>query len=366
VVKKGGALIPTYVGMAVLHLLRDHFDRYVDIKFTAAMEEDLDAIARGEVDWKDFLRRFYHGADRDEGLVRRIEQEMERIGFPAIPIGTDPESGQTLLVKIGQKSVYLQLGDRNGEGGTRSVAVPDDLLIDDLTVEKAVALLEAKLKSLEPIGQDPETGKNIYVLIGPYGPYIQLGENDEDPKPKRVGLGRGTDLQTIDRPMALALLSLPRELGADPATGKPVRAGLGRFGPYVVRDRTFASVASADQLFTITLDEAMQLIHDKEAGKSRQPVLAEVGTHPQTGVELVVRKGRYGPYVTDGSVNASLPRDREPESVTVDEAVQWLVEAAERKKEGKTAGRRRKKGAKKATKKAPRSQKSKTPVDGEG
>jgi DNA topoisomerase-1 len=324
--KKNGVLLPTYVGMAVVRLLRDHFPRYVDVRFTAGMEEELDAIARGEVDWRDFLHRFYRGSADDPGLVERIAGELERIEFPAIPIGEDPKSGEPLRVKIGRKSVYVQAG----EGGTgASVTLPDDLMIDDLTPAAVHDLLAAKRKSLEPIGQDPATGKNIYALLGPYGPYLQLGENDDTPKPKRVSLGRGTDLSKVDLELARRLLSLPRELGVDPRTGVPVRAGLGRFGPFVVREKTFASLASADQLFSITLEEALRRIEDKEAGK--KPALAELGPHPETGEMLRVCKGRYGSYVTDGSRHASLPKDREPASVTVAEAVAWLAAAAERK-----------------------------------
>jgi len=343
--KKGSALLPTYVGMAVVRLLRDHFPRYVDLKFTAAMEEDLDAIARGEVDPRDFLRRFYRGDGDRDGLVDRIREELERIDFPRIPVGTDPRTGEPLLVKIGKKSVYVQKGEQGGE----SVTLPVDLLIDELTPDVAAELLEEKRKSLEPIGQDPETGKNIYALIGPYGPYLQLGEHDEEPKPKRVSLGRGTDVRSVDLDLALRLLSLPREVGTDPATGKVVKAGLGRFGPYVVRDRTYASVESADQLFSISLEEALRRIADKESGK--RPVLAEVGAHPDSGETLEVCKGRYGPYVTDGKVNATLPRGREPDSVTVEEAVEWLAAAAERKGARKTTKKTTKKTAKKKAKK---------------
>jgi DNA topoisomerase-1 len=345
VTKKSGALVPTYVGMAVNHLLRDHFPRYLDINFTAGMEEKLDAIARGEEDPRSFLKRFYHGGGDEPGLIKRIGEEMERIEFPAIPIGTDPQTGDPLQVKIGKRSVYVQRGEQGGE----SVTLPVDLLIDELTPDRARELLEEKRKSLEPIGQDPETGKNIYALIGPYGPYLQLGENDDEPKPKRVSLGRGTDLARVDLELAHKLLSLPRELGEDPATGKPVRAGLGRFGPYVVRDRTFASIESADQLFSIELEEALQRIHDKESGK--RPTLAEVGPHPETGAMLTVLKGRYGPYVTDGEVNASLPRDREPDTVTVEEALEWLAAAATRQKSKKKTSRKKSPGKKTTAKK---------------
>ena len=361
VIKKSGALMPTYVGMAVVHLLRDHFERYVDVGFTAGMEEALDAIAGGAVDWRDFLRRFYHGADEDPGLVQNITAELERIGFPAIPVGEDPLSGQPVLVKIGRKSVYLQVGD----GGGETVTLPDDLLIDELTVEKAQSLLASKRQSMRPLGQDPATGKNIYALLGPYGPYLQLGENTDQPKPKRVGLGRGVDPQRITLPLALQYLSLPRELGEDPQTGKAVRAGLGRFGPFVVRERTFASLPTTDRLFSISLEEALALIKDKESGKIRRPVLAEVGPHPETGEVLVVRKGRYGPYVTDGTHNASLPRDREPASVTVAEALDWLAAAAERKAEAppataRTRARKKKTAAEKTAKKAAKKTAKKT------
>ena len=344
VVKKSSALLPTFVGMAVTMLLREHFTNYVDVKFTAEMEEKLDAVADGKGDRVAFLRKFYHGGDDQLGLAGRIAAEEEKIEFPAIPVGTHPETGDELTVKIGRKTVYVQMG---GNGGA-SVSLPQDLLIDELTPEKAHELLEEKRKSLEPIGVDPETKKNVYALIGPYGPYLQLGESDDDPKPKRVSLGRGTDLSKVDMDMAQRLLSLPREIGTDPETGKSVRAGLGRFGPYVVRDKIFASVESADLLFTVTLEEAMQLIKDKESGK--KPVLAEVGVHPESGEPLQVFKGRYGPYVSDGKTHASLPRGREPETVQVAEALEWMAAAAERKKTKKKVTKK-KTTKKKATKK---------------
>lgn len=359
--KKGSALLPTYVGMAVTHLLRDHFTKYVDIGFTAALEEDLDDISRGEREWRQFLADFYRGREGELGLARRIEAEMDRIEFPAIPVGDDPESGRPLVVKIGRKSVYVQRPAASGDGN-ESCTLPVDLLIDELTPEKAAELLEIKRKSLLPIGQDPESGKSIYALSGPFGPYLQLGENDDEPKPKRVSLGRGTDLSKVDMDMALKLLSLPRTLGDDPETGKSVRAGLGRFGPYVVRDKTYASVESADLLFTIGLDEAIKRIKDKESGK--KPVLAEVGAHPESGETIEVLKGRYGPYVTHDGVHASLPKGREPETVTVEDALEWLAEAATRKKTKKkttkkkttkkkvTKKKAKKKAAKKTAKKA--------------
>jgi DNA topoisomerase-1 len=342
VVKKSGALLPSYIGIAVTHLLREHFNKYVDLGFTAKMEQDLDRIAAGDVDWVEFLECFYRGCGgEDAGLEKDIEQELDRIDFPRIEVGQDPETGKPIVLRIGRTYVSVLV---EGEDDRRAT-VPVDLLIDELTPEKALDLIKQRDKSREPIGQHPETGQNIYALTGPFGPYLQLGEQveGEDKKPKRISLGKKTDPSSIDLDYALRLLSLPREIGTDPETGKPVRAGLGRFGPYVERARIFASVETVDTLFTITLDEALERIKNK----NRKPVLKELGNHPESGAPLAVYKGRYGPYVSDGKVNATIGKDRDPEDVTIDEAVALLVEAAARKQaNGKVA---RKKVAKKKT-----------------
>ncbi len=326
VVKKGGALLPSYIGIAVTHLLRNHFNRYVDLKFTARMEEDLDSIAAGKVDLVEFLNCFYRGCGRqdDLGLEASIARELEQIEFPRIPVGEDPESGKPIVLRIGRNYVSVSIEGVEDKRAT----VPVDLLIDELTAEKALALIKQKERSREPIGQHPETGQNIYALVGPFGPYLQLGEQEEDKKPKRISLGKKTDPSTIDLEYALRLLSLPREVGIDPETGKPVRAGLGRFGPYVELNRVFASVQSVDTLFSISLVEAL----DRIKNKNRKPVLRELGTHPENGNPLVILKGRYGPYVTDGKVNANIGRDTDPENFTIDEAVALLHASAQRSK----------------------------------
>ncbi|MBU1072587.1 DNA topoisomerase I, partial [bacterium] len=350
-VKKKGALLPTYVGMAVIHLLRRHFSHYIDLKFTARMEEGLDDIAAGKLDRRAFLDSFYKGDDAgEEGLSRAIERELPGIEYPDIPLGVDSRTGKELRVRIGRNYVYVQCGD--GDEAQRAT-LPVDLLIDELTPERAADLLEARDRSRVPIGSDPESGLPIFVLIGPYGPYLQLGEVvDGGPKPKRVSLGRGTDPSRVDLELALRLLSLPREIGVDPESGKRVRAGLGRYGAYVECDRVFASVESMETLFTVTLDEALERIRNK----NRRPVLKEVGPHPATGVALQVLKGRYGPYVTDGKLNASLPKGDDPEDLTVDEALALLASAAKRKKttRKKTAKKTLKMTARKTARKAPR------------
>ncbi len=339
VVKKGGALLPSYIGMAVTNLLREHFNKYVDLKFTARMEEDLDRIAAGDVDWISFLDRFYRGDGQEPGLEQVIAEELDKIEFPRIKVGDDPETGRPIVLRIGRNytSVHVE-----GEDDRRAT-LPVDLLIDELTPEKALALIIQRDKSREPIGVHPETGQNIYALTGPFGPYLQLGEQEGDKKPKRISLGKKTDPTAIDMDYALRLLSLPREIGIDPETGKPVRAGLGRFGPYVERARVFASVQTVDTLSTITLEDALERIRNK----NKKTVLKDLGTHPETGEPLAVYKGRYGPYVTDGKVNATIGRDRDPEDVTVADALALLATANERARTKKKTTR--KKAVKKKT-----------------
>nr|MEE4268931.1 DNA topoisomerase [Candidatus Krumholzibacteria bacterium] len=338
VVKKGGALLPSYIGMAVTHLLREHFPTYVDLAFTAFMETELDLIASGEMDWVQFLDDFYHGSDRNKrGLERAIEEELPEIDFPRLPVGTDPKTGKPIILRIGRTYTNVQV---EGEDDRRAT-LPVDLFIDELTPEKALDLIAATDKAREPIGQHPETGQNIYALVGPFGPYLQLGELEGDKKPKRISLGKGTDPGSIDMEYALRLLSLPREIGTCPETGKPVRAGLGRFGPYVERARVFASVENVETLFTITLEEAIEKI----VNKNKKTVLKELGPHPESGEPLQVLKGRYGPYVTYKKVNATIGKDRDPEDVTMEDALMLLAEAAQRK------GTKKKTTKKKATKK---------------
>ncbi len=303
------------------------------------MEEDLDRIAAGEVDWVQFLDEFYRGAKSGQGLEQDIASELDQIDFPRMKVGDDPKTGQPIVLRIGRNYASVQVeGDDD-----RRATVPVDLLIDELTSERALELIVQRDKSREPIGVHPETSQNIYALTGPFGPYLQLGEQEGDKKPKRISLGKKTDPSSIDLAYALKLLSLPREIGIDPETEKPVRAGLGRFGPYVERARVFASVQTVDTLFTITLDEALERIRNK----NKKTVLKDLGIHPDTGEPLAVYKGRYGPYVTSGKVNATIGRDRDPEEVTVEDALALLKTAAERAKTKKKTTK--KKTAKKKT-----------------
>jgi len=337
--KRDGALVPTYVGMAVTRLLRDHFGQYIDLDFTARMEESLDDIATGEEESQRFLDVFFNGEKDSPGLVRRIEDALPGIDFPAVPLGTDPDTGRAIRVRIGRNSVFAE----RGEGDERETAtIPDEIMIDELTVDRASELLASRSRGEEPLGTDPGTGQPVYLRSGRFGPYVQLGEARKGgEKPRWVGLPKGTEASDVDLDYALRLLSLPRTLGEDPASGDEVKAGLGRYGPYVARGREYRSLPSADQLFSITLDEALVLLAQEKRPGRGATALKVVGTHPATGAEIRLLDGRYGPYVTDGTVNAGIPKGRDPLETSVEEAVELLARAAERKKNRPSRGRRR-------------------------
>jgi DNA topoisomerase-1 len=363
VLKRGDALVPTYVGMAVIHLLREHFPQYVDVKFTARMEDTLDDIARGEVDWVDFLSRFYWGESAEEaehdphkrGLVQRIEEALPRIEYPAIGVGNDPETGEPITVRIGRSSVYVQRGeggelDESGRRGDRAT-IPVDLLIDELTPEKVAELLHHRSRGEEPLGAHPASGDSVYVRIGPYGPYVQQGEGSDGERPKRVSLPPGMKPGDVDLEMALRLLDLPRTLGVDPDSGKEVTAGIGPYGPYVRRAWQYKNVKTLDELLAMTLEEALARL--AQGGRT---VLKELGPHPDdSSAEVRILAGRFGPYVTDGKLNASLKKGTDPETMTLEEAVSLLGERG--KPPGSGKGRRgrggfAKKGGATAPKKA--------------
>ncbi len=338
--KRGGSLVPTYTGMAVNQLLRAHFEKYVDLGFTARMEDVLDDIARGEVESESFLHDFYNGQGAKPGLAREIEQALPGIDYPAVTAGIDPDTGEPIRIRIGRNSVYAQRGQ--GDAAVRAT-IPDELLIDELTLDKLTELLNSPRDAGEPIGTDPATGRPVFVRKGRYGPYVQLGDTRGKGKPRWAGLPQGVDPSEVTLEFALRLLSLPRTLGKDPESGEPVKAGLGRYGPYVQRGREYRNLESADRIFKVTLDEALTLLaqEKKRARRPARTVLKELGPHPDTGDVIRVLEGRYGPYISDGNANASVPRGADPAATTVEQAVELLAEAAQRKKIRRSGGRRR-------------------------
>ncbi|HEY8537194.1 MAG TPA: type I DNA topoisomerase [Vicinamibacterales bacterium] len=332
VFRQGRALVPSFTAFAVTQLLRRHFTDYVDVGFTAEMEEVLDAISNGERDWLEFVRTFYRGDGRHVGLEALIEQKQNEIDYPAIDVGVDPKTGEWIRVRIGRYGPFLQRGE-GGEGNTASL--PDDLPPADLTLDLALQLLEAKAQGPKKLGEDPATGLPVYVIVGRFGAYVQLGETPEKgskEKPRRASLMPGMSEKTITLERALKLLSLPRELGVHPETKQPVLAGQGRFGPYVKHGDEFRSLDEGDDVFTIDLARALELLAAPKKSRRRQAaaktVLRALGPHPESGAQVNVLAGRYGPYVTDGKTNASLPKNQDPGQVTLEQAVELLAARA--------------------------------------
>jgi DNA topoisomerase-1 len=339
VFRQAKALVPSFTAFAVTRLLRGHFGDLVDVEFTAEMEEDLDQISRGEREWLDFIRQFYRGDSHHRGLEDAVKQAEENADYPLIDVGVDAESGEAVRVRIGRFGPFLQ----QGEGGPgRTASLPPTLAPADLSIEKATALIRAKAEGPRVLGVDPKTGMKVYVIHGRFGAYVQLGETPERStekaakgaakqhvdKPKRSSLTGSLTESTVTLEDGLKLLELPRELGRHPESGDSVVAGLGRFGPYVKHGDDYRSLAAEDDLFAIGLDRALALFAEpKRAGRrqaARRVIRVIEGT--DGGAPLQLLEGRYGPYVTDGETNASIPRGADPAALSLDEA-RGLIEA---------------------------------------
>jgi DNA topoisomerase-1 len=313
--KKGTALIPSFTAFAVVGLLEQHFGRLVDYRFTASMEDDLDEIATGAEDPVAWLRAFYEGAD-EPGLHRLVSEHLGEIDareVNSIPIGRDAE-GTEVVVRVGRYGPYLQRGEDRA-------SVPEDLPPDELTVEKAIELLSAPSGD-RVLGTHPETGEEVVAKGGRYGPYVQSGE-------RTSSLFKEMDLATVDLDTAVRLLTLPRTLGVDPADGEEIVASNGRYGPYVKKGSDFRNIESEEQLFTVTLDEALAIFaqpKQRRGQRAAAPPLKELGNDPVSGKPMVVKEGRFGPYVTDGETNASLRKDDSIEELTDERAAELLAD----------------------------------------
>ncbi|HYZ98239.1 MAG TPA: type I DNA topoisomerase [Acidimicrobiales bacterium] len=349
--RKGQALVPSWSAFAVVNLLEGHFTAEVDYSFTARMENYLDEIATGERERVPFLREFWFG-NGTPGLTSLIDAAIANADpavVNAIPLGKDPD-GNEVLVRNGRYGPYVKRGDD-------TASVPADVAPDELTVARALELLAAP-KGDEPLGTDPDSGLPVYVKTGRYGPYAQLGDADtlpEGEKPKMSSLFKTMSPSNVTLEEALRLLSLPRAVGADPDSGEEILALNGRYGPYLKRGTDTRSLGSEDELFTVTVEGAVRLFAEpKRRGRVATPPLRELGADPVTGRPMVIRSGRYGPYVTDGETNASL-REREGDTVDdlTDERAADLLQA--RREAGPaTRGRggRKASGAKKTAKKS--------------
>ncbi len=335
--------IPEPKGRIVTAFLSSFFKKYVEYDFTADLEEKLDRVSAGELSWKQLLRDFwksFHIATEEAkelkfaAVIGALDEILGPHLFPERENGGDPRACPTcgngrLSLKLGKFGAFIGCsnypecrytrqmgrGDENGDAGPRA------------------------------LGTDPKTGLAVSLKSGRFGPYVQLGEQENGgEKPARAGIPKGFSPETIDLAMALKLLSLPREIGQHPETGKPIVAGYGRFGPYVSSDGAYASLDSPEEVFTVGLNRAVVALAERKMNGGRGPrggqALKDLGPHPETALPIKVMKGRYGPYVTDGKINATLPRDSDPEGVTLEEAVALLAARADKAPAKKTRAKK--------------------------
>jgi DNA topoisomerase-1 len=386
--KKGSALVPSWTAFAVVGLLERHFSGLVDYGFTASMEEDLDEIANGARDAIPWLTRFYFGSlqdsagsarpdDPEPGLKRLVLENLGEIDareVNSIPVG-GPDSG--IVVRVGRYGPYIQrevlpegteadpaalpeLSAAQPQNPGQRAPLPEDLAPDELTVAKALELLEAGSSDRE-LGVNPQTGLAVYIKAGRFGPYVQEGEASDEPtskkaagsKPRTASLLRAMDPQTVTLDEAVRLLSLPRLVGSDPGTGEPIEATNGRYGPYLKRGADSRSLDSEEKLFTVTLEEALEVFSrpKERRGRAAAPApLRELGPDPASGATILVKDGRFGPYVTDGTTNASLRKGDTVDGITTERAAELLSDRRSAPpRPGRSAGGRKKAGsAKKA------------------
>jgi len=374
--RRGNALVPSWIAFAVVRLLEDHFRYLVDYDFTASMEDDLDRIAGGTEDRAGWLGRFYFGGgtgvaggtgapggpgqDSSQGLKPLVDDlgDIDARGINSLEIG------EGITLRVGRYGPYLEAPAEVEGGDPQRAAVPDDLAPDELTVERARELLATSGDGERELGTDPDTGRTIVSRAGRYGPYVTEVLPEDAPKsakPRTGSLFKSMQLETVTLDDALRLLSLPRVVGADPATGEEITAQNGRYGPYLKRGTDSRSLESEEQLFDITLEQALEVYAQPKRGRGARavtPPLRELGTDPVSGKPVVVKEGRFGPYVTDGETNATLRKDDPVETLTPERAAELLEEKRARGPVKKTrAAAPRKPAAKKPAAKKPAAKK---------
>ena len=348
-------LFPEDKGRLVTAFLESFFERYVEYDFTADLEEKLDLISAGNLEWRDVLREFWRdfmaavGETKDLRISHVLDALNEILGphvFPETEDGSDPrkcpacEDGR-LGLKIGKFGAFIGCTNYPDCRYTRQFA-------DSANGKDAAAKIEDKV-----LGDDPETGLPVLLKTGRFGPYLQLGEPVDGEKPKRASIPKGYDPLEIDLPEALKFLALPREVGAHPETGKPIVAGFGRYGPFIQHDGKYANLETPQDVFTVGLNRAVTLLAEKAAsgrGRRTATVLKELGDHPDGGGKMQVLDGRYGPYVKHGKINATLPKGTDPKEVTVEQAVELVAAKAAKggkktKAKAKGGGRSKKKAS---------------------
>ncbi|MGQ0701758.1 MAG: type I DNA topoisomerase [Gemmatimonadales bacterium] len=327
--KQGQALVPTFTAFAVTALLEHHFPKLVDLKFTARMEQSLDDIAEGHAEWLPYLRKFYLGKEGLRSQVAHRDKGIDPVEARAVAMNGLPDT----TIRIGRFGPYVEVQE---DGEVLRASLPKDAAPADLTTEQIEEILRQKQEGPDVLGHHPETREPILLLSGQYGPYVQLGQvTDDNPKPKRASIPKGMKPEEVTLPVALGLLSLPRLLGAHPDGGK-VYAGQGRFGPYLVHHRPAAagggkeyrSLKGDDHVLAIKLARALELLAQPKQARGRRPgpaPLREIGPHPADQKPVAIYTGVYGPYLKHGTVSASIPKGRDPNTVTLAEAVELLA-----------------------------------------
>ena len=364
---QNNSLTPSFTAFAVTALLEEHFPDLVDTSFTARMENSLDEISHGKVEWLPYLEGFYKGEAGLEAQVAQREGDIDPGASRTVEL-----EGLPCVVRIGRFGAYLET-KRVADDGTEELlkaTLPQEITPADLDAERAELILKQKVDGPESLGEDPETGEQVYLLFGQYGPYVQKGQvSDENPKPKRASLPKGAKPEELSLEDALGLLRLPRHLGEHPDGGK-VQAGLGRFGPYVVHDKgkgekDYRSLKAEDDVLAIGLSRALELLAMPKKGRGGRTALKDLGTPEGADEQVQLFDGPYGLYVKQGKVNASLPEGTTADTITLEQAVELLAaKAASSKPKGRgrtgaaKASSTAKPAAKPAARKAPSTTKS--------
>ncbi|MFB9377543.1 type I DNA topoisomerase [Kineococcus gynurae] len=407
---KGNALVPTWLAFAVTRLLEEHFPRLVDYDFTAEMEDDLDAISRGEAERVDWLTRFYFGAagpgaasaggpegsdgpgagpagaDTAVSGIKGLADDLGSIDAREISTIVIGEPDDALVLRVGRYGPYLE-GPDPETGELLKASVPDDVAPDEMTPDKARELLTSQSGGDNVLGTDPETGRTIVARVGRYGPYVTEIVDEDAPataveeraqqaeakktakkatkkaakvKPRTGSLFKDMQVETVTLEQALQLLSLPRVVGVDPESGDEITAQNGRYGPYLKKGTDSRSLATEDQIFDITLADALAIYAQPKTrrGQVAKPPLKELGPDPESGEPMVVKDGRFGPYVTDGTTNATLRKDDDPETITPERGAELLSEKRAKGPVKKTARKAATKKAAAPAKKATATKKS--------
>ena len=337
-------LIPEDKGRLVTAFLQSFFARYVEYDFTAELEGQLDQISAGEIAWKDVLRDFWRQFSINVGETRelRVAQVLDALNdllgphiFPAKADGGDPracpacDSGR-LSLKLGKFGAFIGCSNYPECRYTRQLVVQGE---EGATGEGGEGAAQLGADGVRSLGKDPQSGLDVTLRSGRFGVYVQLGEGEGSEKPKRSSLPKGWEAASLDLERALALLALPREVGVHPEDGKPIQAGIGRYGPFVLHDGKYANLDSIDEVFSVGLNRAVSVLAEKQARGGRPAragaeALKTLGEHPTLGGAVTVHAGRYGPYVKHGAVNATLPKDVAPETATMELAVALIAEKA--------------------------------------